>query len=98
MDTIFAYKLFKDKNSLNNIELEGEKHITVDFSRVKDCNLQNIQTLLNLQKIAIFNDVKLDIKNTTPLVEKMLYQTGLYKTWDSLATNPIIVSKRLNFS
>ena len=98
MDTIFAYKLFENKDALKSMELGEKKHITIDFSKVNDFNLQNIRTLLNLQKIAVFNDIKLDIKNTTPLIEKELFQTGLYRNLDGFSTNSILASKRFNFS
>ena len=98
MNTIFADKLFKDKNLLNSIHIEEENSLTLDFKNVNDFTLNNIYDLLNLQKIALFNNVELNIKNTTPSVDKVLFETGIYKTLNGFSTNPILASKRLNFS
>ena len=98
MNTIFADKLFNDKNLLNSIHIGDENSLTLDFKDVNDFNLNNIYTLLDLQKIALFNNVELNIKNTTPNVDKVLFETGIYKTLKGFSTNPILASKRLNFS
>ena len=98
MNIIFADKLFEDKNLLNTIHIEEENHLTLDFSRVNDFNLNNLYALLNLQKVALLNNAKLNIKNTTPSVGKVLFETGIYKTLNGFSTNPILASKRLSFS
>ena len=98
MNTIFADKLFKDKKLLNSIHIGEENSLTLDFKDVQDFNLNNIYALLDLQKIALFNNVELNIKNTTPSVDKVLFETGIYKTLNGFTTNPILASKRLNFS
>lgn len=98
MNTIFADKLFKDKKLLNSIHIGEENSLTLDFKDVQDFNLNNIYALLDLQKIALFNNVELNIKNTTPSVDKVLFETGIYKTLNGFSTNPILASKRLNFS
>ena len=98
MNTIFADKLFKDKKLLNSIHIGEENSLTLDFKDVQDFNLSNIYALLDLQKIALFNNVELNIKNTTPTVDKVLFETGIYKTLNGFTTNPILASKRLNFS
>lgn len=98
MNTIYAEKLFEDKSLLNELNIEPEKHLTLDFSRVHDFNLNNLYTLLDLQKIALFNNVKLQIKNTTPNIDKVLFETGIYKTLNGFTTNPILASKRLSFT
>lgn len=98
MNTIFADKLFQDKNFLNSIDIESEKNLILDFSHVKDFNLKNLYTLLDLQKLALFNDTKLKIKNTTPIIDKVFFETGLYKTFDNFTSNPILNSKRPSFS
>ena len=98
MDVIFADKLFNDKKLLNSLHIGEEKSLTLDFKHVKDFNLSNIYALLDLQKIALFNNVELNIQNTTPVVDKVLFETGIYKTLKGFSTNPILASKRLNFS
>lgn len=98
MDVILAKKLFEDKNLLNSLHIEEEKALTLDFKHVENFSLNNIYALLDLQKVALFNNVKLNIKNTTPEVNKILSETGIYKTLTGYSTNPILASKRLNFS
>jgi len=98
MNTIYAEELFEDKNLLNKLQIESEKNLTLDFSRVHDFSLNNLYALLDLQKLALFNNVKLHIKNTTPIVDKVLFETGIYKTLNGFSTNPILAAKRLSFS
>ena len=98
MNVILADKLFANKNILNTIHIDEESHLTLDCRHVKDFNLNNLYALLDLQKIALFNNVKLNIKNTTPTVDKVLFETGIYKTLNGFASNPILASKRLNFT
>lgn len=98
MSIIFADKLFEDKSLLNKLHIDTDKSLTLDFSRVDDFSINNLYTLLDLQKIALFNNAKLNIKNTTPLVDKVLFETGIYKTLNGFSTNPILASKRLSFS
>ena len=98
MNVILADKLFADKNMLNSIHIGEQNALTLDFKHVKDFNLNNIYALLDLQKIALFNNVELNIQNTTPVVDKVLYETGIYKTLNGFSTNPILASKRLSFS
>lgn len=98
MNTIFADKLFEDKNFINSINIEPENKLTLDFSRVNEFNLNNLFSLLNLQKLALINNAKLDIKNTTPTVEKILFETGIYKTLSGFAKNQVLSEKRLSFS
>lgn len=98
MDTIFANKLFEDKTLLNSLHIEENKHINLDFSDVQDFNLKSLYTLLDLQKLALFNNAELHITNTTPCVDKVLFETGIYKTLSGFTTNPILSRKRLSFT
>ena len=98
MNVIFADKLFEDKKLLNSIHIGDENSLTLDFKHVEDFSLNNMYTLLDLQKLALFNNVKLNIKNTTPAVNKILFETGIYKTLGDYSTNPILAAKRLSFS
>lgn len=98
MDIIFADKLFEDKKLLNSIHIEEEMSLTLDFKHVENFSLNNMYTLLDLQKLALFNNAKLNIQNTTPEVNKILFETGIYKTLNGYSTNPILSSKRLSFS
>ena len=98
MNVILANKLFEDKKLLNSILIGEENSLTLDFKHVENFNLNNIYALLDLQKIALFNNIELNIQNTTPEVNKILFETGIYKTITGYSTNPILASKRLSFS
>ncbi len=98
MKTILARKLFENKDLLNTIEIEAENKLTLDFAHVEDFSLGNLNTLLSLQKIALFNNTKLDIKNTAPNVDKILFETGIYKTLNGFKTNPLLSIKRPSFT
>lgn len=98
MHTIYADKLFKNKDILSSINLDTERPLTIDFKNVSEFNVSYLYTMLDLQKIAIFNGIKLNIKNTSPIIKKILSDTGIYKTLTGLSTNPILINKRLNFS
>lgn len=98
MSIILADKLFENKELLNSIHIGEENSLTLDFKHVEDFNLNNIYALLDLQKVALFNNVTLNIQNTTPAVNKILFETGIYKTLNGYSTNPILASKRLSFS
>ena len=50
-----------------------------DFSKVDNICLNDIERLLDLQKIAVFNGVKLTVENMQPQVSRLFEQTGLYK-------------------
>lgn len=98
MNTIYAEELFQDKSILNTLHFDGENNLTLDFSRVHDFSLNNLYTLLDIQKLALFNNIKLHLKNTTPSVDKVLFETGIYKTLNGFTTNPILAAKRLSFT
>ncbi len=98
MNTIYAKDLFSNENILNNLNFSDNEKITLDFSHINDFNLNDLYALLNLQKLALFNNTKLQIKNTTPNVDKVLFETGIYKTFSGFNTNPILATKRLSFS
>lgn len=98
MNTIFADKLFENKQLLNSLDILNEKNLTLDFAKVKDFTINNLNALLDLQKIAVFNNVRLTIKNTTTQIDKILNETGLYRSLTGKTTNPILSEKRFNFS
>ena len=91
MNTIYAKDLFSNENILNNLNFSDNEKITLDFSHINDFNLNDLYALLNLQKLALFN-------NTKPNVDKVLFETGIYKTFSGFNTNPILATKRLSFS
>lgn len=97
METIKASELFVNKDVLKNATFGLGKSIDLDFSNVSDIDISNVETLLDIQKIAIFNDNKILMSNLSQNVYEILSQTGLYQTMHH-ATNPIKVNKRLSFN
>lgn len=59
-------------NSANN-------EVLLDFSNVEDIRLKDIESLLDLQKIAVFNEIKISVENMRPHIAMLFEQTGLYK-------------------
>lgn len=57
----------------------ANNEVSLDFSNVENICLRDIESLLNLQKIAIFNEIKIRVENMTPSITKLFEQTGLYK-------------------
>ena len=57
--------------------------LELDFSNVNELHLKDIETLLNLQKIAVFNELKLSVANLKPAISRIFEQTGLYKMVDT---------------
>ncbi len=98
MHTIKAQALFNSVNELDDISLENTDEISLDFSEVKDIELKDITTLLNIQKVAVLNKKRLNIQNVCPDVLQILEITGLYKTFSNMMSNPILISKRMNLS
>lgn len=90
MQVVRASELFDNIENINNKEFESSKNITLDFSNINTIDLKALKTLLNIQKVALMNNKSITIKNATPEVNEMLDVTGLYKTFENVATNPIL--------
>ncbi len=65
--------------------VEPNGQIALDFSNVSEIRMNDIQRLLDLQKLAIFNDIDIKVENMEPDISKILEQTGLYKTLNTLS-------------
>lgn len=96
MKTIEAFKLFKNSKGFGDLSLDDSDEIKLDFKNVSDIALQDIETLFDIQKIALLNQKKIKITNVCPEVKQILEITGLYKTFSNFMTNPIFISKRLS--
>ncbi len=89
MQVIKAAELFNNIKSLDNKEFEQSRNINLDFSDIDSIDLKAVKVLLDIQKVALLNNKTLSVSNVNPNVGKMLDVTGLNKTFDNLATNPI---------
>lgn len=89
MQVIDASKLFKDKSGLDNLVLNSEKDLSLDFSDIDKISLRDVSTILNLKKIAVLNRKNLKLDNVTSNVMQVLEITGLYKTLDGKTTLPL---------
>ena len=89
MQVIDASKLFKDKAGLDNLVLNSEKDLSLDFSDIDKISLRDVSTILNLKKIAVLNRKNLKLDNVTSNVMQVLEITGLYKTIDEKTTLPL---------
>ncbi len=68
--------------------------LELDFSNVEQLSLKDIETLLALQKLAVFNEVKLSVENMKPAVSRIFEQTGLYKMLDVFDNSAIFKIKK----
>lgn len=92
MQILKAKELFDNQGNIDSLTFETSNSIDIDFSNVYSIDLEAINILLNLQKVAILNRKKLCISNVNPSVRRMLDITGLNKTFKaSNTTNPIKV-------
>ena len=89
MQVIEASKLFKDKSGLDNLVLNSENDLSLDFSQIDKISLKDISTILNLKKIAVLNRKNLRLDNVTSNVMQVLEVTGLYKTINGKTTFPL---------
>jgi len=89
MQVIDASKLFKDKAGLDNLVLNSEKDLSLDFSDIDKISLRDVSTILNMKKIAVLNRKNLKLDNVTSNVMQVLEITGLYKTIDGKTTLPL---------
>lgn len=73
-----------------------DNELELDFSNVNEIRLNDIERLLALQKIAVFNEVKIKVENMTPTISRIFEQTGLYKMLNTFGSpSQIKIHKRL---
>ncbi len=96
MQKIYIDKLLHNKNFIREFLFEPNDMLELDFTNVREIRLNDIQRLLDLQKLAIYNEISLRINNLEPNISKILKQTGLYKTFNTIgATSVKPINKRL---
>ncbi len=93
MQVLKADEVFKNIKIIDKKTFENSGNIILDFSNVDNIDLKSIETLLNIQKVALLNKKSLSISNVNSKVENLLEVTGLNKTFANLATNPITLKK-----
>lgn len=99
MQKIYIDNLLNKKNFIRNITIEAENELELDFSNVHEIRMRDIEKLIDLQKLAIFNQIKIKIDNLTPDISKILEQTGLYKTLNTFENfEPVKIHKRLGLA
>lgn len=85
MQTIHIDKLLENRNSIHGLLFDNEEQVELDFSNVEEIRFSDIQKLLDIQKLAVFNDLSLRIAHLEPSIRQILEQTGLYKTLNSFS-------------
>ncbi len=68
--------------------------LELDFSNVDELSMKDIETILALQKLAVFNEVKLHVENMKPAISRIFEQTGLYKMLGVFDNNSIFKIKK----
>ena len=81
---IYLEDLFKEKNALRKTTIDTNEELELDFSNIKELRLPEIQKLLALHKLAIFNELHLQVAHIAPSIQLLLEQTGLYKTLNTM--------------
>lgn len=79
MQKIHIHAWLNKEYSPEGLIQSANNEISLDFSNVENICLRDIESLLNLQKIAIFNEIKIRVENMTPSITKLFEQTGLCK-------------------
>lgn len=67
------------ENSAAGLVQSANNEVKLDFSNVEEIGLKEIEGLLVLQKMAVFNEIKISVENMKPNISKLFEQTGLYK-------------------
>ena len=86
MQRVYVSSLLSRKGSSIEFVPNLENEMELDFSNVEEIRLEDIESLLTLQKLAVFNEMKISIQNMKPAVVKIFEQTGLYKMINTLGT------------
>jgi len=74
-------------HSSNDIDLNLNEDINVDFSSVDNIVLQDVQKISDIHRVALINGRKLYIKNAAPEVMQILSMIGLSKSFINFEDN-----------
>ena len=95
MKTVFAEDLFNNQNNLSKLFSGKEKNIFLDFSKVDNVSINDIQKLLNMNKVAKLNNKNIQLKNVKTNICIFLNKIGIYKTLDQQF--PHKIEKRVKY-
>jgi anti-anti-sigma regulatory factor len=99
MQKVYINKLLENKNFIRNFMVEPNGQIALDFTNVREIRLNDIQKLMNLQKVAILNGNAVKFENLEPDITKILVQTGIYKTFNVIGNHERVkIPKRLGLA
>lgn len=74
------------KSSIDDIIDQGFKHILLNMTQIAKIDGLGLGALINLQKIALFNEVNLRLYSLHPYVAEIIFQTRLNRILDICQT------------
>lgn len=78
MQKIYIHSWLEKKSPVGFLQ-NANSEVELDFSNVDEICLKDIEKLLDLQKIAVFNEMKIKVENMKPNISRIFEQTGLYR-------------------
>lgn len=94
MQKIYIHSWLNKEYSPEGLVQSANNEVELDFSNVEDIRLKDIERLLDLQKIAVFNEIKIRVENMKPHIITLFEQTGLYKLVSFGNPIPVKIRKR----
>ena len=79
MQKIYIHSWLNKENSATGLIQNADSDVSLDFSNVEEISLKDIERLLDLQKIAVFNELRIHVENMRPHISRIFEQTGLYR-------------------
>ena len=98
MQKIHISSWLEAQTSAAELTYNTDDEIELDFSNVEEIRLNDIESLLNLQRFAVFNELKLHVENMKPHITKLFEQTGLYKLLTFGNTIDVKITKRMGLA
>ncbi len=94
MQKIYIRSMLEKPVPAAGVIQNAKNEVELDFSNVESIGLEDIEKLLDLQKIAVFNEIKLHVENMKPAISRVFEQTGLYKLLTFEYSSEIKIRKR----
>ncbi len=79
MQKIYINSWLDKENPVSGLIQSAVNEVELDFSNVDEICMRDIEKLLYLQRIAVFNEIKIHVENMKPNISRLFEQTGLYK-------------------
>ena len=79
MQKIYINSWLDKENPASGLIQSAVNEVELDFSNVDEICMRDIEKLLYLQRIAVFNEIKIHVENMKPNISRLFEQTGLYK-------------------